>query len=50
MESLAIDIVNTPRRPLDAAHVARIREAGEEVRFSAGETIIPLGAPMDAFY
>ncbi len=49
MESLAIDLANTPRLPLDPAHVAAIREIGVARQFRAGETVVRPGDPMDEF-
>ena len=39
METIAIDLTNTPRKPLDPQHVEMIRRAGTEVCFAAGEAI-----------
>ena len=49
MEQLAIDIENTPRTPLDEAHVDAIRKIGTERRFTQGETVFSPGQPMDEF-
>jgi thioredoxin reductase (NADPH) len=50
METLAIDLTNTPRKPLDPAQLALIRKAGQEVRFKSGDTVMELGQAADTFY
>nr|WP_229786253.1 cyclic nucleotide-binding domain-containing thioredoxin-disulfide reductase [Parvularcula lutaonensis] len=37
------------RTPLDDAHVAMLRELGEERRYAAGEMVVEPGQPMDEF-
>ncbi len=49
METIAGDLARMQRTPLSPEHVAALREAGEEVRFEAGETVMRLGAPQDHF-
>ncbi|UUX97183.1 FAD-dependent oxidoreductase [Aquabacterium sp. J223] len=50
MESSAVDLNTHVRTPLSAAHVQRLREVGEVVRFEAGETIVAFGSPNEAFF
>ncbi len=50
MESSAIDLSTYVRKPLSQAHVARLRQLGEIVRFAPGETIVAFGAPSEAFF
>ena len=50
METIAIDLTNTPRKPLDPQHVEMIRGAGTEVCFAAGETVMEIGEPVETFY
>ncbi|MEM1235319.1 MAG: FAD-dependent oxidoreductase, partial [Pseudomonadota bacterium] len=46
MESLALDLTTYQRRPIEAAHVARMREAGHVRTHAAGTTLIRLGEPI----
>ena len=49
METIGLDLASMQRVPLAAAHVARLREAGREARYSAGDTVAEAGEPMDRF-
>lgn len=49
MESFADDLRQMRRTPLHADHVKAIRQAGSEVRFSKGETVVNVGDRADRF-
>ena len=49
MEQLAMDIENTPRRPLAPEHLAAIRDIGTERRLPEGDMLAVPGQPMDEF-
>lgn len=49
MESIGSDLETMKRVPLADAHVAAIREIGEERRYARGEMIVQVGEPMDRF-
>ncbi|MEM7472015.1 MAG: FAD-dependent oxidoreductase [Pseudomonadota bacterium] len=49
MESLAADLKEMRRTPLDASHVQELRRLGDVVHFKAGDIVVELGDPMDAF-
>jgi thioredoxin reductase (NADPH) len=49
MESIGSDLETMKRVPLADAHVAAIREIGEERRYAKGEMIVQVGEPMDRF-
>ena len=49
MESLARDLAEMRRIPLTDAHVARLRRAGTERRWSAGDIVQRVGEPADEF-
>ena len=49
MESLARDLGEMQRQPMADAHVRRIRAAGEERSWKAGELVQRLGDPADVF-
>ena len=49
MESLARDLAEMRRIPLSDAHVARIRRAGTERRWAAGEIVHRVGEPSREF-
>ncbi|TFL19077.1 FAD-dependent oxidoreductase [Jannaschia formosa] len=49
MESLAADLRTMARTPLTEAHVARIREIGQEIDAAPGEFLAELGAPQERF-
>ncbi|MEL6609185.1 MAG: FAD-dependent oxidoreductase [Pseudomonadota bacterium] len=50
MESLAIDLATYQRQPLDDAHVARMREIGDERVLEAGTKLVHIGDPIEYFY
>ncbi|MEM6276970.1 MAG: FAD-dependent oxidoreductase [Pseudomonadota bacterium] len=50
MESLAIDLNTYQRRPIDAAHVERMRAIGEIRDHAPGDMLVTMGTPIDAFY
>ena len=49
MESIGLDLATMQRVPLADAHVARLREAGREARYAAGQAVTEAGEPMDRF-
>ena len=49
MESLARDLAEMRRIPLTDAHVARLRRAGTERRWAAGDIVQRVGEPSDQF-
>jgi len=49
MESLGLDLATMHRVPLADAHVARLREAGREAQYVAGQIVTEAGEPMDRF-
>ena len=49
MESIGLDLATMQRVPLAEAHVARLRDAGREARYVAGQTVTEAGEPMDRF-
>ena len=49
MESIGLDLITMQRVPLADAHVARLREAGREARYAAGQMVTEAGEPMDRF-
>jgi thioredoxin reductase (NADPH) len=49
MESIGLDLTTMQRVPLAEAHVARLRDAGREVRYGVGEIVTEAGEPMDRF-
>ncbi len=49
MESIGLDLTTMQRVPLSDAHVARLREAGREVHYEAGELVAGAGEPQDHF-
>ena len=49
MESLAINLANTPRTPLDPSHVEAMREIGTTRLYRAGEDVVRPGDRMDEF-
>ena len=49
MESIGLDLTTMQRVPLADSHVARLREAGHEARYPAGEIVTEAGEPMDRF-
>jgi len=50
MESFAPDIINTPRRPLEPAHVEALREQGVEKEFEHGTVLVDLGETTDELF
>ena len=50
MESLAVDLETFVRTPLSEAHVAALRDAGEERFLAAGDWLVRLGDIQDTFY
>ena len=50
MESLAADLRTMVRTPLEPEHVRAMRKVGETISVKAGEMLVPLGAPTDAFF
>jgi len=49
MESIGLDLATMQRVPLADAHVARLREAGREAQYVAGQIVTEAGEPMDRF-
>lgn len=49
METIGRDLAEMQRTPLEASHVAAIREAGHEARYAAGKVIVRPGDPIDRF-
>lgn len=49
METIGLELASMQRVPLAAAHVARLREAGREARYFAGDMVAEAGEPMDRF-
>lgn len=49
MESIGLDLASMQRVPLAEGHVARLREAGREAWYGAGEIVTEAGEPMDRF-
>ena len=49
MEQLAIDIANTPRRPLEDAHVEAIRAIAEVREYDTGAAVVAPGDRMNEF-
>ncbi len=49
MESIAADLATMTRTPLEADHVAALREAGRERVYPAGAMVAEAGSPMDRF-
>lgn len=49
MESIGLDLATMQRVPLAEAHVARLRDAGREARYVAGQIVTEAGEPMDRF-
>ncbi len=49
MEALAIDLVTTPRSPLEPSHVQAIRQIGVNRRYLAGTDVVRPGDRMDEF-
>ena len=49
MESIGLDLTTMQRVPLADSHVARLREAGHEARYPAGEIVTEAGEQMDRF-
>ncbi|MEM7295269.1 MAG: FAD-dependent oxidoreductase [Pseudomonadota bacterium] len=50
METLAVDLTTYQRRPIDEAHVARMRAVGELRDHAAGEMLVNLGDRIETFY
>ncbi|MEM9854532.1 MAG: FAD-dependent oxidoreductase [Pseudomonadota bacterium] len=50
MEQLAIDLTTYQRRPIDPAHVARMRELGETRDYQPGDILVRLGDPITHFF
>jgi thioredoxin reductase (NADPH) len=50
VEELAIDIANTPRRPLDPDHVERLRSVGQARSFNPGDWVTPFGSLAEEFH
>lgn len=50
METLAIDLSTYQRRPIDASHVARMREVGELKEHAPGDVLVRLGDPIEIFF
>jgi len=50
METLAIDLTTYQRRPIEEAHVARMRAAGEIKDHAPGDILMHLGDPIDTFF
>ncbi|MCH2075904.1 MAG: hypothetical protein MK180_03305 [Rhodobacteraceae bacterium] len=49
MESLAIDLTTYQRRPIEEAHVARMRELGETKEHEPGNLLVKLDQPITEF-
>ena len=49
MESLAADLRQMQRTPLDYAHVEAIRANADEVTYAAGDMVFEVGDPIDRF-
>jgi len=49
MESIGLDLATMQRVPLADVHVARLRDAGREARYAAGQIVTEAGEPMDRF-
>ena len=49
MESFGEDLETLRRVPLAEGHVARMRAIGSERAYSAGETVLKVGQPLDRF-
>ncbi|MEM9678142.1 MAG: FAD-dependent oxidoreductase [Pseudomonadota bacterium] len=49
METLAIDLANTPRKPLAESHIEAIRAIGQERSYAAGTVVVAPGDPMNEF-
>ena len=49
MESLAIDLTTYQRRPIEEAHLVRMREIGETKEHAAGALLVELGQPITEF-
>lgn len=49
MESIGLDLATLQRVPLADVHVARLRDAGREARYVAGQIVTEAGEPMDRF-
>jgi thioredoxin reductase (NADPH) len=49
METIGRDLLEMQRVPLDASHIAAIRNAGTEVRYSAGDVLVRPGEPVRSF-
>jgi thioredoxin reductase (NADPH) len=50
LEELAVDLANTPRRPLEPAHVERLRRAGQARHFGPGDWVTPFGSAAEEFH
>jgi len=49
MESIGLDLATMQRVPLAETHVARLRDAGREAWYDAGQVVTEAGEPMDRF-
>ena len=49
MDTLAINLADTPRVPLDPSHIDAIRAIGVERTYVAGEIVVRPGDPMIEF-
>ncbi|HEY0627915.1 MAG TPA: cyclic nucleotide-binding domain-containing protein, partial [Sphingomicrobium sp.] len=49
MESIGLDLVTMQRVPLAQSHVERLRAAGRERSYDAGQMVTEAGEPMDRF-
>lgn len=49
MESLAINLENAPRVPLDPSHIEAMRGVGRVCHYTAGQVVVRPGDPMDTF-
>lgn len=49
METIAANLAEMTRTPLREEHVARLREAGHERRYAAGDIVAEAGDPQDRF-
>ncbi|MEM9351197.1 MAG: FAD-dependent oxidoreductase [Pseudomonadota bacterium] len=50
METLAIDLATYQRRPIEDAHVALMREAGETKEHAPGDLLVKLGEDIETFF
>ncbi|MEM1373950.1 MAG: FAD-dependent oxidoreductase [Pseudomonadota bacterium] len=50
METLAVDLSTYQRRPIEAAHLERMRALGVTRDHAPGDMLVTMGTPIDTFY